>query len=102
MELTDRTIGGMALPAFHTLGFASQIVRSTYGLCRIALYPPIADTPSKLPVMPTPDNVIEHARRIGCDDLIGIPAPFQVWVQQKDTIQYLASLKFVVCLLSNF
>lgn len=100
-EVKDRTVGGMALPAFHTLGFASQVLRSTYGLCNIALYPPIADATSKLPVMPTPDNIIEHARRTGCEDLVGIPALFQVWVQQKETVDYLASLKLVVSLLPS-
>lgn len=94
--MTERTVGGMALPGFHALGFASQVLRAAYGLCKVALYPPIADTPSKLPVMPTPDNIIDHARRNGCDHLVSIPALFQIWAQQKDAIEYLASCKVVV------
>ncbi|KAF5318761.1 hypothetical protein D9619_011064 [Psilocybe cf. subviscida] len=95
-EVTNRTLGVMALPAFHTLGLTSHVLRAAYGLCTVALYPPIADTPSKLPVMPTPDNIIEHMRRTGCEDLVSIPALFNIWVQQKDTVEYLASLKLVV------
>lgn len=86
----------MALPAFHTIGFASQVIRGLYGLCKVALYPPVADAPSKLPVIPTPDNIIDHSQRTHCEEMMGVPAIYQVWALKEDTVQYLATLKLAV------
>jgi hypothetical protein len=91
-----RTMACMALPAFHTLGFATQVLGPLYGLYKVALYPPVADVPSKLPIMPTTDNIIEHSQRTGCEEMIGIPAMYQVWMLKENTVRYLASLKLVV------
>jgi len=95
-ELAFNTNGCMALPAFHTLGVISQLLHSLYALTVIALYPPIATTPSALPVMPTPDNILDHVRRTKCDILITIPALLQIWAQDKASVDLLATLKLIV------
>ncbi|KAF4610095.1 hypothetical protein D9613_010628 [Agrocybe pediades] len=94
-ELGYMTSGCMALPAFHTLGVISQVLHSIYALTIIALYPPVATSPSALPVMPTPDNILDHARRTKCDCLITIPALLQIWAQDKASVEALATLKLV-------
>ncbi|KDR79161.1 hypothetical protein GALMADRAFT_277673 [Galerina marginata CBS 339.88] len=94
-EMGFYSIGCMALPAFHTLGVISQLLHSTYALSIIALYPPTALKPSLLPVMPTPDNILEHLRRTDCEMLITIPALLQIWAQDKQSVDLLAKLKMI-------
>ncbi|KIJ33995.1 hypothetical protein M422DRAFT_52206 [Sphaerobolus stellatus SS14] len=94
-DVTQHLVGCMTLPAFHTLGLISQLLRSTYGLNVIVLYPPIALTPTQLPLTPTPDNIIDHLRRNKAESLISISALFHVWAQDEDTVNYLASLRTV-------
>jgi len=95
-EMGPFSIGSMALPAFHTLGVISHLLHSTYALSPIALYPPAAFTPSQLPPMPTPDNILDHLRRNKSETLITIPALLQIWAQDKAAVDFLATLKMIV------
>lgn len=90
------SVGCMSLPPFHTLGIISQLIRPAYGLNVITLYPPIASSPTQLPVMPTPDNIIEHLRRNKAESLVSIPALFQIWAQDPETVKFLATLRMAV------
>lgn len=93
-------IAGMPLPAFHTLGIYIQLIYSLYGGMSIGLYPPTATSPSSLPVMPTPDNVLEHMQRTKSNGLITIPALLEIWAQSDEAVDLLKTLEFVVCSLS--
>jgi acyl-coenzyme A synthetase/AMP-(fatty) acid ligase len=94
-EMSGWSIGGMHLPPFHTLGVISCIIHSMYALSPVVLYPPVALTPAQLPVMPTPDNIIEHLRRTKADSLITIPTLLAIWAQDKESVDFLATLKIV-------
>ncbi|PPQ80241.1 hypothetical protein CVT25_003501 [Psilocybe cyanescens] len=95
-DLARLTIGCMALPTFHTLGIICTLYYSMYGMGIIALYPPTATTPTSLPPIPTPDNIIDHTRRTNCESLITIPTLLQSWAQDKKYVDFLAKLKMVV------
>jgi acyl-coenzyme A synthetase/AMP-(fatty) acid ligase len=94
-ELSGWKIGCMALPPFHTLGIIIQVIHSMYGLSTVLLYPPVASKPSQLPVMPTPDNILDHLRRTKAESLVTIPTLLQIWGQDQEAVDYLATLKLV-------
>ena len=89
-------MAGHALPAFHTLGIIVQLLVSLYAMTPIALYPPIASTPASTPMLPSPDNILEHLRRTHSNCLMIIPALLQTWAQDSNAVELLASLEFVV------
>lgn len=95
-EMAWLSIACMHLPAFHTLGVISQLLHSMYALSIIALYPPTAFTPSQLPIMPTPDNILDHIRKTKSESLITIPSLLQIWAQDKQSVETLATLKMIV------
>ncbi|KAF8154594.1 hypothetical protein B0H34DRAFT_783744 [Crassisporium funariophilum] len=88
-------MGGMALPAFHTLGIIVQLLSPLYAMTPVSIYPPKATAPNALPVIPTPDNILDHLRRTGSNSLVIIPALLQLWAQDKKAVELLASLEFV-------
>ncbi|KAF8878948.1 putative aminoadipate reductase [Infundibulicybe gibba] len=89
-------IAAMHLPAFHTLGIYVQVLDALFGVVSIGLYPPTATAPDLLPVMSTPDNILEHARRTKSSAMVTIPALLQIWAQSKEAVDMLRSLVFVM------
>lgn len=96
-EMSGWKVGCMHLPPFHTLGIIASVIHPTYGLSPVILYPPVAFTPSQLPVMPTPDNIIDHLRRNKAEALMTIPTLLAIWAQDRESVNFLAKLKMVVC-----
>ncbi|KAF8955032.1 acetyl-CoA synthetase-like protein [Flammula alnicola] len=94
-EMSGWSIGCMHLPPFHTLGVIASIIHATYALSPVILYPPVATSPSMLPIMPTPDNIIDHLRRTKAMSLITIPTLLAIWAQDKESVDFLATLKMV-------
>ncbi|KAJ7153103.1 putative aminoadipate reductase [Mycena crocata] len=88
-------IGVMALPSFHTLGLYLQVLQPLSGN-PVALYPPTALSPAALPMMPSPNNILEHTRKTNCKTLLAIPALVSVWAASPDAVAYLATLSMVV------
>jgi hypothetical protein len=86
----------MHLPPFHTLGFIVQVLYALRSCTTIALYPPITKRPDLLPVMPTPQNVLDHTRRTKSNGIIIIPSIIQIWSQDPRSVDFLKSLEFVV------
>ncbi|KAJ6473938.1 putative aminoadipate reductase [Mycena vulgaris] len=74
-------IGAMALPSFHIFGVIQQLMQPLSGTC-VAVYPPTATTPEAVPITPSPDSIIEHARKTKCRSLItlfsGGPLPQRI------------------------
>ncbi|KAJ7496400.1 putative aminoadipate reductase [Mycena latifolia] len=90
-------LANMALPAFHLAGMYCQLLQAIYGGATIALFPPTATTPSALPMMPSPDNVLEHARKTKCRSMCTFPTFLIIWSKSPDAIAYLKSLDLVAC-----
>ena len=95
----------MHLPPFHTLGFMVQILYALRSCTTVALYPPVTKRPDLLPIMPTPQNILDHTQRTKSNGIITIPSIIQVWSQDPPSVNFLKSLEFVVkrlFLLSEF
>ena len=92
----------MHLPPFHTLGFMVQILYALRSCTTVALYPPVTRRPDLLPIMPTPQNILDHTRRTKSTGIITIPSIIQVWSQDLKSVDFLKSLEFVVRSISAF
>ncbi|KAJ6579476.1 putative aminoadipate reductase [Mycena vulgaris] len=88
-------IGVMGLPSFHTLGLYLQLVQPLNGN-HVAVYPPTAISPTALPILPSPNNILEHTRKTNCTSLMTIPALFSVWATSPEAIAYLKTLRVVL------
>ena len=86
----------MHLPPFHTLGFMVQILYALRSCTTVALYPPVTKRPDMLPIMPTPQNILDHTRRTKSTGIITIPSIIQIWSQDSRSVDFLKSLEFVV------
>ncbi|KAJ6473849.1 putative aminoadipate reductase [Mycena sanguinolenta] len=91
----EKPLANMALPAFHLFGITCQILQPLFG-SPAAVYPPTANSPSALPVIPTPDNILEHARKTKCRTLTAVPALLAIWFNSPEVVEYLATLHTVV------
>jgi len=92
----------MLLPPFHTLGVMIQIMLALRSCTTVALFPPVAKRPDLLPIMPTPENILDHTQRTGSNGIITIPSILQVWSQDPKSIDYIKKLEFVVRELVGF
>ncbi|KAJ6455206.1 hypothetical protein C8R45DRAFT_1111581 [Mycena sanguinolenta] len=84
-------MGAMALPSFHIYGMYEQLLQPISGTC-CAVYPPIVTRPDAVPVTPSPDNILEHARKTGCRSLIAVPVLLVAWSHSPAAIAYLKTL----------
>ncbi|KAJ6613062.1 hypothetical protein B0H10DRAFT_2275768 [Mycena sp. CBHHK59/15] len=84
----------MALPSFHQFGIICQLLQPLYGSCA-AVYPPTAFSPSALPVYPSPNNILDHARKTKCRCLVTVPSFLVVWAQSPTAVAYLRTLQLV-------
>ncbi|KAL4260475.1 Adenylate-forming Reductase [Pleurotus pulmonarius] len=98
-ELKDHphqlALGTMALPSFHTLGVYMQLLVPIFAGVPACVYTPTMTSAFDMPVMPTPDNILEHARRVQCNILITLPTLLQIWSHSPSSVEYLKSLFLV-------
>ncbi|KAF7333965.1 Non-canonical non-ribosomal peptide synthetase FUB8 [Mycena sanguinolenta] len=84
-------MGAMALPSFHIYGMYEQLLQPISGTC-CAVYPPIVTHPNAVPVTPSPDNILEHARKTKCRSLISVPVLLVAWSHSPAAIAFLKTL----------
>ncbi|KAH9475986.1 putative NRPS-like protein biosynthetic cluster [Psilocybe cubensis] len=89
-------MAAMALPSFHTMGIMVQVMIGYFAVQPICLYPPIVTTPTGQPMIPSPDNLMDHIKRTGARGLIIVPALLQVWAKDKEALHVLGNLDFVI------
>lgn len=94
-EDTGRPTGDMMLPPFHMLGFTGQLMAPLAGNC-CAVFPPTATSPSSLPVVASPDTILDYARKTNCRTLTTVPSLLVNWSVSPATVAYLAALDAVV------
>ncbi|KAI0942043.1 putative NRPS-like protein biosynthetic cluster [Taiwanofungus camphoratus] len=87
--------GCMALPPFHTMGLTAQLYAPLVSGQPTALFTPRAPV-SAPPIVPTPQNTIETARKTGITAIESVPAFVEAWAQNEEDIKFLASLKTLV------
>ncbi|KAJ6591051.1 hypothetical protein DFH09DRAFT_891898, partial [Mycena vulgaris] len=90
----EKPMANMALPPFHQFGIICQLLQPLFGIC-VAVYPPIATSPSALPIFPSPDNILDHARQTKCIALTAVPALLAAWLHSPPSMAYLKTLKVV-------
>ncbi|KZP33045.1 acetyl-CoA synthetase-like protein [Athelia psychrophila] len=86
----------MHLPRFHTMSVIVQFLTTMTSVCSVALYPPTSFSDhAKAPVMPSPDNIKEHAKRTQSNYVIVPPIILELWSGQPGTVEWLKTLDFV-------
>ncbi|KAG6839971.1 hypothetical protein C0991_009950, partial [Blastosporella zonata] len=88
-------MGCMALPAFHTFGFYTQILNPIYGIVSIAVYPPTATEPHLLPVAQSPESFLEHLKLTRSTAMLATPSMLQTLALSPAAVDYMATLEFV-------
>lgn len=86
----------MGLPSFHVLGIYLQLFCPLYSGQTTALQTLSGMDPAKPPTMPTPDDIIEQAKKTKANAVVAVPAYIQAWAQSPSTVTFLSSLAFVV------
>lgn len=89
-------VAAMFSPPFHTLGVFTQVLYPIY--CRLctAVYPPVVFSTTDTPMIPSPDNVLDHIRRTNSKAMVTIPAILQAWSHSQEAIDYLKTCVSVV------
>ncbi|KAG5721421.1 Linear gramicidin synthase subunit D [Termitomyces sp. T112] len=88
-------IGAMMLPSFHTLGIYVQVLCPLFGLTSVGVYPPQVTSREMTPMIPTPENILDHTLRTKSNSMMTIPALLQIWTQSIEAIDLLKTLYFV-------
>ncbi|CAA7263092.1 unnamed protein product [Cyclocybe aegerita] len=88
-------MAAMHLPPFHTLGIYAHLLWTLYGCTTMALYPPVVESSEMVPILPTPDNILEHLRNTNSNCIITIPTLLQIWAQDPKAVDTLSKLEFV-------
>ncbi|RDB20740.1 Non-canonical non-ribosomal peptide synthetase FUB8 [Hypsizygus marmoreus] len=86
---------GLALPSFHTLGIFAQLLHPLFAVLSVSLYPPSVFGRKDQPIVPTPENILDHLRRTETTALIIIPAILHTWSQSEEAINFLKTLVYV-------
>ncbi|KXN91379.1 Long-chain-fatty-acid--CoA ligase [Leucoagaricus sp. SymC.cos] len=86
----------IGLPPFHTMGFIVCTLKPAFHGLSIGIFPPVDTISGAQPLVPTPKNILEHAKRTQVTGLVTVPAFLQTWVHSKEDIDFLASLKHVL------
>jgi len=86
----------MHLPSFHTLGVMIQIMSALRGCTTVAIFPPVTKKPDLLPIMPTPENILDHTQRTKSNGIITTPSIVQAWSHDLKSVDFIKSLEFVV------
>ncbi|KAJ7347323.1 hypothetical protein DFH08DRAFT_618412, partial [Mycena albidolilacea] len=84
-------LGAMAVPPFHIFGIWEQLVQPLAGTC-VAVYPPTGALPGALPITPSADNILEHARMTKCRSLVTVPVLLTTWSESPAAVKYLKTL----------
>lgn len=91
------TIGCMSMPPFHAFGVAMQLFTAVYGVFSIAVYPPNSALPKPLPpIVPSPENILEHMKLTKSNVLVAFPTLYQFWATSPEAVRYLKTLKHAV------
>ncbi|KAJ3517669.1 hypothetical protein NLJ89_g348 [Agrocybe chaxingu] len=88
-------MAAMHLPPFHTLGIYAHLLWTLYGCTTMGLYPPVVESSEMVPILPTPDNILEHLRNTNSNCIITIPTLLQIWAQDPKAVDTLSKLEFV-------
>ncbi|KAJ6553198.1 hypothetical protein B0H19DRAFT_1030245 [Mycena capillaripes] len=87
--------GDMMLPPFHILGLTGQLLAPLAGTC-CAVFPPTATSPSALPIVASPETILDYARETRCRTLTTVPSLLATWSTAPPAVAYLKTLDTVI------
>ncbi|KAF7798276.1 hypothetical protein EIP86_009494 [Pleurotus ostreatoroseus] len=85
--------GCMALPTFHSFGYATQFLAPFSTSCSITLYEPKSPLP---PVVPSAQNVLQISMLTKSTGIPAVPSMVETWAHSDEAIKYLATLDVLV------
>ncbi|KAF7314832.1 Non-canonical non-ribosomal peptide synthetase FUB8 [Mycena kentingensis (nom. inval.)] len=91
----ESPVAAMLTPGFHMAGFYTTLIHPMYRGVTVAMYPPQVTAPHMLPVMPTPDNVLENVRRTNSRAVMCFPAFLVEWAKNERDVETLKGLKHI-------
>ncbi|KJA27590.1 hypothetical protein HYPSUDRAFT_130677 [Hypholoma sublateritium FD-334 SS-4] len=62
----------------------------------MVLFPPVVRGPDALPVLPTPENVLYHSMRTGCNVMVTVPTFMSVWASEPTAVTALRNMELVI------
>ncbi|KAJ7683143.1 hypothetical protein B0H17DRAFT_1205376 [Mycena rosella] len=84
-----------ALPPFHALGFSSQLLFPLLAGVTACVYPPVSTASEYFaPVVPTPENALENARKTNATGIMAVPSMILEWLAPEH-VAYLKTLNIV-------
>lgn len=86
----------MQLPPFHAMGIVLEVFLPLFSCAAVVLFPPAVTCTDTLPILTTPESVLDHVRRTGCNAIVSIPAFLRVWAGESDAVGTLRGLQLVV------
>ncbi|KAG6902725.1 hypothetical protein C0995_012389 [Termitomyces sp. Mi166 len=91
------TLGCMSMPSFHAFGMGMQLFTPVYGVFSVAVYPPNSALPEPSPpIVPSPENILEHMKLTKSNVLIAAPTLYQIWASLPEAVEYLKTLKYAM------
>ncbi|KAK0238145.1 hypothetical protein EDD85DRAFT_921521 [Armillaria nabsnona] len=83
-DLTDRVFAIQGLPMFHLMGVLQMIMSASSGFA-VATFTPLSP-----PIIPTPDSIIESARKTNSDYIYCVPAFAEAWARNDEYVTWLS------------
>ncbi|KAJ7696821.1 acetyl-CoA synthetase-like protein [Mycena rosella] len=93
-EVSPRHAAG-ALPPFHALAFVSQLIFPLLAGGTACIYAPVSTASEYVaPVVPTPENALENARKTNATGIMAVPSMILEW-QSPEHVAYLKTLNIL-------
>ncbi|KAF7783293.1 hypothetical protein Agabi119p4_2669 [Agaricus bisporus var. burnettii] len=93
---SHRRYATMALLPAHGLAYLGNIIFGIYHGFTMGLYPPTGSSLSASPIVPTPENYLEHAKRTGCSSIIAPPIFVKAWARSESDVKELAKFRHII------
>ncbi|KAG6902731.1 hypothetical protein C0995_012395 [Termitomyces sp. Mi166 len=78
------------------LSLAIQLFMPIYGIVSISVFPPNSALPDPLPpIVPSPENILEHMKLTKSDAIETFPTFVRIWASMPEAIEYLKTLRSV-------
>ncbi|KAF7783265.1 hypothetical protein Agabi119p4_2641 [Agaricus bisporus var. burnettii] len=92
---SHRRYATMALLPAHALAFLGNTIFGIYHGFTLGLYPPTGSSLSASPIVPTPENFLEHAKRTRCAGILTAPIFVKAWARSKSDVKELAKFRHI-------
>ncbi|KAF9062745.1 hypothetical protein BDP27DRAFT_1427576 [Rhodocollybia butyracea] len=92
-NFSNPIMGALGMPSFHIMGFCVQVLLPLYGLITTTVFAPTVIEPGAVPVLGTPENVLEAAQIIKPTLMLSVPSFIHTWAQSDKAVEFLRTLR---------